>query len=317
MSPILLTGIQLVVVLGLAPLSVGTVDLFKARLEGRRGSVPWWPYWTLVALLKKDIIIPTVASWMFRATPYVVLGSMLILALALPLVSVGGALRDVSNFFVMTGVLMMGSAFFVMGALDTGSAIGGMGASRTLTIAALLEPTIILTFATLALATGSSAIDGMITGTASQGALLISAPYLLLSVLALLLVAVAETARYPIDNPATLEELTMIQGAMLQEYSGAYLAMLKYAGMLRLTVFALLAMNVILPWPLVLVTSSVGNVLSVLGVTLLKLVVAMLAIALLESTIAKMRFYRVQEFLTGTFFLSLTGLALALLSQWL
>jgi formate hydrogenlyase subunit 4 len=109
----------------------------------------------------------------------------------------------------------------------------------------------------------------------------------------------------------------MVHEAMVLDYSGPYLAMLEYASALKLTVFALLVANFILPWPLVLSTSSVAGVVMVLLVTVAKLVVAMFAVALLESTIAKMRFYRVQEFLTGAFFMALTGLALALLSQLL
>jgi formate hydrogenlyase subunit 4 len=109
----------------------------------------------------------------------------------------------------------------------------------------------------------------------------------------------------------------MVHEAMILDYSGPYLAMLEYASALKLTVFALLVMNFAWPWPLLLTSSTPLDVLIVIGLTLLKLIVAMFGVALLESTIAKMRFYRVQEFLTGAFFMALTGLALALLSQLL
>lgn len=320
MNPIVLTIIQVVTVLLLAPLSVGLTRFLKARFQGRQGAVPWLPYITYATLLKKENVLSTTGSWMLRVAPYAVLGSAVFLALVLPLVAVGGVFAPLSNFLIVAAVLALGSAFLVMGGLDVGSAFGGMGSSREMTIVSLLEPTIILTFAAFALATGSSTIDGMLTispVSETFRTLLTVAPYLLLSLLALILVALAENARYPVDNPATHLELTMVHEAMILDYSGPYLAMLEYASALKLTVFALLVTNFILPWPLVAAQSSALDVLIVIAVTIVKLAIAMLAVALLESTIAKMRFYRVQEFLTGAFFMALTGLALALLSHLL
>lgn len=315
MNPVIVSLIQVLCVLWLAPLSIGLTRWFKARFQGRHGAVPWLPYLTYASLLKKENVISSTGSWMLRTTPYAVLGSTLLLACVLPLVSAGGALASLSNFILVAGILALGSTFLVMGGLDTGSAFGGMGASREMTIVSLLEATVILTFAAFAIATGASTIDGLITGT--HDALLVTAPYLLLSILALIMIALAENARYPVDNAATHLELTMVHEAMILDYSGPYLAMLEYASALKLTIFALLVTNFILPWPLVTVGSSALDVVLVLLVTVLKLSIAMFAVALLESTIAKMRFYRVQEFLTGAFFVALAGLSLALLSQLL
>lgn len=317
MNPILLTTIQTVVILGLAPLAVGLTRFFKARFQGRHGAAPWLPYITYATMMKKETIISSSSSWMLRAAPYAVLGSSVFMALVLPLVVSGGALAGFSNFLLVAAVLALGSAFLVMAGLDVGSAFGGMGSSREMTIASLLESTIILTFAAFALATGTSTIDGMLAGASSVSIMIASAPYLCLSLAALMLIALAENARYPVDNPATHLELTMVHEAMILDYSGPYLAMMEYAATLKLTVFAVLVANFIMPWPLLSADSGVGAVALVLGSTILKLVVIMFAVALLESTIAKMRFYRVQEFLTGAFFMALTGLALALLSQLL
>jgi formate hydrogenlyase subunit 4 len=267
--------------------------------------------------LKKENLLSDTGSWMVRAAPYAVLGSAVFLALVLPLVGVGGALAGLSNFIVVAGILTLGSAFLVMGGLDVGNAFGGIGSSRTMTIVALLIPTIILTFATFSLVTGSATIDGMLPGNLAEGLLFIHAPFLFLSLLALMLVTLAENARYPLNNPTTNLELTMVQEGMLMDYSGPYLAMMEYASALKFTVFALLVANFILPGPLVAATSTLADVLVVFLVTVAKLLVSMLAVALVESTIAKMRFYRVQEFLTGAFFMALTGLSLALLSQLL
>ncbi|MDQ5952693.1 MAG: hypothetical protein QG626_822 [Patescibacteria group bacterium] len=317
MNPILLTTIQTVVILSLAPLSVGLTRFFKARLQGRHGAAPWLPYITYATMLKKETIVSASSSWMFRVAPYIVLSSSVFMALVLPLVTSGGVLASFSNFLLVAAVLALGSAFLVMAGLDVGSAFGGMGASREMTIASLLEATIILTFAAFALATGTSTIDGMLASASNVSIMIASAPYLCLSLVALILISLAENARYPVDNPATHLELTMVHEAMILDYSGPYLAMMEYASTLKLTVFALLVANFVMPWPLMTTTSTGGSILFALLMTLVKLVIVLFAVALLESTIAKMRFYRVQEFLTGAFFMALTGLALALLSQLL
>jgi formate hydrogenlyase subunit 4 len=254
---------------------------------------------------------------MLRATPFAVLGSAIFLVLVLPLVSVGGAVAALSHFVIVAAVLALGSAFLVMGGLDVGSAFGGMGGSREMTIASLLESTIILTFAAFAMVSGAATIDGMIAGHILNAVTVVSDPYILLPIIALILIALAENARYPVDNPATHLELTMVHEAMVLDYSGPYLAMLEYASALKLTTFALLVANFLLPFPLLLSGSTPLDILIVLLVTVGKIIVTTLALALLESTIAKMRFYRVQEYLTGAFFIALSGLALALLSQLL
>lgn len=317
MSPVIILIIQLVSVLALAPLSVGLVRWFKARLQGRHGAAPWLPYVTYAVLLKKENLVSSAGSWIVRAAPYAVLGSTIFLVLVLPLTGIGGALSGMSNFLLVGGVLSLGSVFLIMGGLDAGSAYAGMGASRKITVMALLEPTMLVTFSAFALATGSSSINGMLTANTLTGSLLSTAPYLFLSVLALVMIALAENGRYPVDNPATNLELTMVNEAIILDYSGPYLFMLEYASALKLSVFALLVANFILPWPLLVADSTPLDVLAVLAATVVKLGVVMLAVALLESTIAKMRFYRVQEFLTGAFFVALTGLALAILSQLL
>ncbi len=317
MSPTILTLIQLAVVLLLAPMTVGLTRFLKARFQGRHGAVPWLPYFTYASLLKKENIIPSTSSWMFRFVPYVVLGTGVLLAMTLPLLILGGLWAGLSNFLVVCGILSLNSTFMILGGLDTGNTFSGLGASRAMTVTALLEPSRLLIFTALAVATGVATLDGMLTGVGSMGGLLVAAPYLLLSILALVIVVLAENARYPIDNPVTQLELTMVNEAMLFEYSGPYLAMLEYASALKLTIFALLLTNFISPWPLLTHVSRPLDILIVLVATCLKLGLSCLLLALLESTITKMRFYRLQELLTGALFMALSGLALALLSRLL
>lgn len=307
MNSLLLSIVQGVLVLALAPGVTGFVRMCKARLQDRRGASPLLPYYRYATLFKKQMVISTAASWVFHVAPFVVLTVASLLAFLLPLLSTdtGG----LANFILVAGLLLLAASFLVLGGLDPGSAFGGMGASREMTIAVLLEPTIFLVFAPFALLTQHSDIQGML---AVGGSALFSHPQLFLSIIALLLVALAENKRYPVDNPATHLELTMVHEAMILEYSGTYLAMMEYAASLNLTVFALLAGSFIMP----LTLSGAGflGCIWVIVLTVLKLIVAMALLALLETSIPKMRLYRMQEFLSLSFVIALGGFLLTLTS---
>ncbi|NTU99230.1 hypothetical protein HGA64_04485 [Candidatus Falkowbacteria bacterium] len=307
MTQIIATLLQGITVLALAPFAVGLVRFVKARLQGRRGASPLLPYTTLATLFNKEMVISASTSWVFRAVPFVVFSSSAALAFILPLAFNGGALSFASDFLVVAGILIVGSAFLVMGGIDSGSAFGGMGSSRELTLAALVEPTVIMIFSALAFVTGSFQIDGMF-----NESLVLAHPYLVLLMLAFILVALAENARYPVDNPATHLELTMVHEAMVLEYSGRYLALLEYASAIKLTVFAILLSNFI--FPAVSAVTGFGFVSVVLSIVLAfaKVTVVAILLAWLESTIVKMRFYRMSEYLSLAFFTALFGMMVAL-----
>lgn len=313
MIELIATLLQAIFIILVAPFAMGLVKFCKARLQGRRGASPLLPYYTFATLFKKEMVISDATSWIFRAVPFVVFASSMALAFILPLLFVGGKFASLSDFLVVAGILMIGSIFLVLGGLDPGSAFGGMGSSREMTIAALVEPSVIMVFAAFGFASGTFAIDGMV----SQQ-LIFNHPYLLLSIFAFLLVALAENARYPVDNPATHLELTMVHEAMILEYSGPYLAMLEYASAIKLTVFAVLISNLIFPSS---VLSAAGlGVVSMLGAFLLgivKVVITMGLLALLETTVVKMRFYRMQEYMSIAFFTALVGMLTAVFSSFI
>lgn len=305
-----MTFIQPLIVVGIAPFAMGCVRWCKARLQGRKGASPLLPYWTIVTLFRKEMVISPTTSWVFRMVPYVVLATTLYLAAVLPLVATGAMFVGQDHFLVIAGVLALGAVALVLGGLDPGSAFGGMGASREMTIAALIEPAMVTTLAAFAVASGSGSLRDML---AVGGVAFATHPALLLSLLAFVLVFLAENARYPVDNPATHLELTMVHEAMVLEYSGPYLALLELAASVKLTVFALLFANFIVPSTIV---AAAGDALHAMGSIVLipvKIVVVMALLALLESTIPKMRFYRMQEYLSTAFMLALAGLVLTLI----
>jgi formate hydrogenlyase subunit 4/hydrogenase-4 membrane subunit HyfE len=313
MNSLIAIVIQISFVLLIAPFTIGVVRFVKARVQGRHGASPFLPYVTFLTLLRKEMVISSATSWIFHVVPFVVLGSSVMLAFVVPVIFVGTVVSSMSDFLIVAGILIVGSIFLVMGGLDTGSAFGGMGSSREMTIAALLEPVVIMVFATLNFVTGTATIDGML-----QQKIGFSEPYLFLIVVALGLIALAENARYPVDNPATHLELTMVHEAMILEYSGAYLAILEYASAIKLTVFSVLVANFV--FPTTLVDVSIENGAMVIGVGILyafiKVVAVMICLAFVESMIVKMRFYRMSEYFSIAFVVAFLGMIVALLSEY-
>src|SRR5205823_2367449 len=216
-----------------APLLVGVVRTLKARLAGRRGPSPWQPYADLRKLLGKEPVVSTTTSWVFRATPYVLVATMLVTALVVPILVARPVLGFAGNIILLMYLFMLGTFFLALAGLDSGSAFGGMGSSREVAIAALAEPTIIL--AVFALALRAETINlGDVVERLAREPLLAANPAHLLAFVAFFIVMLAETGRLPVDNPATHLELTMIHEAMVLEYSGRYLALVEWASAMRL-----------------------------------------------------------------------------------
>jgi formate hydrogenlyase subunit 4 len=313
-NPAVLTIVQTVVVLALAPLAAGLVRRCKAFLQGRRGAPVLLPYWTVLTLMRKEIVLSSSTSWVFRAAPFAVLSTAIVSVAALPLVGRGGAAAPLSHLVIIAGIWMLGAVFLVFAGVDSASAFGGMGASREMTIAAFLEPALIVALAAFAVASGSATVDGMLS---VAGAGLIAHPWLLPAVGALGLVALGENARYPVDNPATHLELTMVHEAMVLEYSGPYLALMELASMVKLATFALLLANIVVPAGLMTPVSGFAALAVAPVAALAKLAVVMALLAVLESSIAKLRFYGLPEYFFGTLFLGLASLSLGLVAGWL
>lgn len=306
--------LQGLVTLLLAPLMLGLVRFFKARFQNRRGASPFLPYVSFASLLRKEMTITRYSSWVFRVVPFVVLSVALVLAFVVPSFAFGVIPSSLSNVFLVGALMALGSAFLVLGGMDTASTFGNMGASREMTIAALVEPALYVSLATIAVASGSWSLDGVLAhlaGTSWQTGVL----PLSFALIALLLVTLAENARYPVDNPATHLELTMVHEAMVLEYSGPYLALLEYASAVKLTVLGLFLFALVLPFGLVHVGAA-SFVVSVFSFAL-RFVLAAFLIAFIESTIVKMRFYRMQEYLSIALAIGLAGFVLVLMRLFL
>lgn len=311
---VLLTVVQVVTVVALAPLAAGLVRKGKALLQGRRGAPVLLPYWTLATLMRKEVVLSSSTSWVFRSAPFAVLATSLLSAAVLPLVARGGAAAPLSHLLIVAGIWMLGAVFLVLAGVDSASTFGGMGASREMTISAFLEPAVVVALAAFAVASGSPDVDGML---AVAGGGLLAHPWLLPALVALGLVGLGENARYPVDNPATHLELTMVHEAMVIEYSGPNLAVMELAAMVKLAVFALLLANLVVPSGVLTASSGLVAFAAAPAVAALKVGAVMALLAVLESSMAKLRFYGLPEYFFGSLFLGLTSLALGLFAGWL
>lgn len=246
MSSYLVSALQTLFAVALAPALVGFIRWLRARLQGRQGAPPWQPYAELRKLFGKEAVVSHTASWIFRAAPALVFGTSTAVAFLVPLV-VAPSGPTIGDLFAVVYLLLLGTFFLALAGLDTGSPFGGMGASREMTVVALTEPTVALSIVALALSAGSTNFSQIIGRTIAEPAAALG-PGHLMAFAALFIVTLAETGRLPVDNPATHLELTMIHEAMVLEYSGPYLALVEWGAALKLLVFLALAANLFVPW---------------------------------------------------------------------
>lgn len=310
-ASLLQSVVQILLLLALAPLVSGVIRTLKARLQTRRGPSVLQPYSELRKLFHKGMVIPETASWIFRATPWIVFFSTVMAGLMIPMVSAQAPLGLFGGVLAVIYLLGLGRFFLALGGLDTGGSFGGLGSSREMTISALAEPAMMLAIFTVAIGAGSTGLT-QIAQTAIGQNWRFLAPAQMFAFAALALVLIAETGRIPVDNPATHLELTMIHEAMILEYSGPYLALIEWAASIKQLVLMTLLINCF--WPLGLHPAWSGaGALAGIGWLLLKLLLLSCAIVLVETTNAKMRLFRVPELLAVAFTLG----ALALVSTFL
>ncbi|HUX68629.1 MAG TPA: NADH-quinone oxidoreductase subunit H [Terriglobales bacterium] len=286
---------QWALLLALAPLLRGLIQRAKARAQNRRGASLWRPYAELAKLLRKQDLVPDSASPVFRAAPLAALAATLVAAALVPVLWPAALLASSGDFLVLVGLLALARLALLLGAWDSGSAFAGMGASREAMVSALAEAPLLLGLLAVAILAGSASLAGMAHWTLTQTFATFS-PVHALAASALVLVALAEAGRIPVDNPATHLELTMIHEAMVLEYSGPSLALLELAAALKLTLLLALLAALFFPWGMAPAPTPARLALALL-LFLFKLALGAAAIALVESTLAKLRMYQVPAFL--------------------
>ena len=313
MLDFIVQGMQMLLVLLLAPLLTGVVRKVKARLLLRRGPSVIQPYRDLLRLLRKEVTLARNASWLFRVTPYLIFAATWVAAALVPTFAIGLEFSWSADLIAITALLGSVRFFLALAGMDVGTSFGGIGSSREVTIASLAEPAMIMIVFTLALIAGSTQLSSVASFMLSGAAgLRVS---LGLALVALIIVAIAENARIPVDNPATHLELTMVHEAMVLEYSGRHLAVIELAAALKLLLYVSLIACVFAPWGLAAPGAGLLAYAIGMGAYIAKLAVGGTLLALFETTIAKMRVFRLPGFIGAALMLGLLGTLLLFVSR--
>jgi formate hydrogenlyase subunit 4 len=306
-------GGQMVLVLLLAPLLTGFVRKVKARLLRRQGPPLLQPYLDLVRLMRKEVVLAEDASWLFRVIPYLIFAATWVAASLVPTFRTGLMFSWSADLIVIIALIGSARFFQALAGLDVGTSFGGIGSSREVMIASLAEPAMIMVVFTLALIAGSTQLSSIaeFMGSPAVG-LRVS---LGLVLLALTLVAIAENSRIPVDNPATHLELTMVHEAMVLEYSGRHLALIDLSASLKLLLYISLVACLFAPWGIA--SSDAGTAVLTIGIAtyVVKLAIGGFLLAFFETSIAKMRVFRVPEFLGMALMLGLLATLLRFVSR--
>ena len=308
-------GAEMLLVLLLAPLLTGFVRKVKARLLRRQGPPLLQPYRDLIRLMRKDVVLAENASWLFRVSPYIIFAGTWVAASLVPTFASGLLFSWSADLIAIIALIGSARFFLALAGLDVGTSFGGIGSSREVMIASLAEPAMLMIVFTLALVAGSTQLSHMAAFMlSSEVGLRVS---LGLALLALIMVAIAENTRIPVDNPATHLELTMVHEAMVLEYSGRHLALIDLASELKLLLYMSLVGCLFVPWGIAAPEPSVQAVAIGVASYVAKLSVGGFLLALFETAIAKMRVFRVPQYLGAALMLGLLATLLLFVSRGL
>ena len=304
---------QMTLVLALAPLLAGFVRKLKAHLVRRQGPPVLQPYRDLLRLLRKEVVLAHSASWVFRVAPYLIFATTWLAAALVPTFATGLIFSTAADMIAI--VALLGSARFMLAlaGLDVGTSFGGIGSSREMMIASLAEPAMLMVVFTLSLLAGSTQLSSIAASLQSPDVgLRVS---LAMALVGLVMVAIAENARVPVDNPATHLELTMVHEAMVLEYSGRHLALIEAASFLKLLLYVSVIGCVFFPWGIAVSGQGLAAYLVGVALYVVKLAGAGFLLAVFETAIAKMRVFRVPDFLGAALMLGFLAALLLFVSK--
>jgi formate hydrogenlyase subunit 4 len=293
--------LQLAYVVLLAPLATGVLNRMKERLQGKAGPSIFQPYYDLRKLFAKDEIVSQHSSWIFRAAPYVAFIAPLLVTLLIPVLTDFPLYMAFMADMVGVGfILALSGLFIALAAVDTANPYGAMGASRTRMVGFLVEPVFMMIFFAVAY-TANSTIPYIVQQQWVSSPAAFFEPAHLLLVVAMFMIVLAETGKIPVDNPSGDFELAMIDEAKNLEYSGRGAALMRWAGSMKLVVLLTVLLNVLLaPWGLA-TQPYIGAALLAVPLIALKMLLALVVLAVIEVSFAKLRLFRIPEFLGAAF----------------
>ena len=289
----------------LAPLMSGWVNQWRAWLQNRSGAGLLQPYRMLNKLFHKDSVMAEHASPLYRMAPYVIFSCMLLACAIVPTLSTDLPLSPAADAIALVGLFALARVFISLAAMDVGTAFGSLGARREMLVGFLAEPALLMVLFCASMITRSTSLTVMVETLAHRE--LAIYPSLLLAGVAFTMVSLAENARVPVDNPDTHLELTMIHEALILEYSARHLALLEWAASLKLFAYSCIGLALFFPWGLAEADAPLALLLA-LPMLVFKLALGGMALALIETVSAKMRIFRVPEFLGTAFLIAVIGL---------
>lgn len=297
--------LEIVVALAIAPLFMGWINVWRAWLQNKSAPSLLQPYRTLHKLFHKESVIADSAQPLFRIAPYIAFGCMALACGIVPTISTDLLLSPAADAIALVGLFSLARVFMALAAMDIGTAFGTLGARREMMIGFLAEPALLMVLFTASLITRSTSLTNIVETLAHKEFIIY--PSLLFAGAAFLMVSLAENARVPVDNPATHLELTMIHEAMILEYSGRHLALIEWGVALKLLAYACIGIALFIPWGVAEASAPQVMLLS-LPIMVLKLAASGVGLALIETINAKMRIFRVPEYLATAFLLAVLAL---------
>ena len=301
-------GLQILFVMAFAPLYAGVLSRLKEMVQSKRGPSIFQPYWDLWKLFHKDEAVSDETTWIFRVTPYLVFVMPIFVTILIPV------LTDYPLAFAFMGD-MLAAGFFLgfagffaaLAAVDTGNPYGPMGASRTRMVGFLAEPVFMIVFFTVSFV-AQSTIPYIVQQKWVAGAGAFFSPAHILLLIAFLMLILAEGGKIPVDNPSGHFELAMIDESKGLEYSGRGAALMKWGGQMKFLVLACIFLNVLLaPWGLAH-GNALGAVLTAVPLILFKILLFALVLVAIESSLAKLRLFRISEFMGAAFITSVAAM---------
>ena len=307
MTGIIYILVQIVVILLVAPLVNGLIKKVKALSQKRQGSSVFQMYFDLAKLFRKQAVVSEVSSWIFKVTPYIVFATALAAALLVPVSTRALPPQIPGDFIMVVSILALGRFFLMIAALDTASTFGGMGSSREAMISALIEPSILVSLFTVALISRSTSLAQIMKAVQTVG-IPLAHPVFIMIGLALLIIILAETARIPVDDPATHLELTMVHEAMILEYSGRHLALLEYGAAVKQLVLMTLFVNILLPQDQLIGFLGLGALALSLLIYFLKIIFLSLVMGIIEVSTVKFKLFSIPNLAALAFILAFLGI---------
>ena len=296
----------------LAPLLLGWTNQCRAWLQGRGAPPITQPYRVLKKLFHKDAVIAHNASPLFRFAPYMVFACMALAAGIVPMIVNDLPFSPAADAIALVGVFALARVFLALAAMDIGTSFGTLGARREMLVSFLAEPALLMVFFTASLISQSTELPHIVESLAHRDFVIY--PSMAFAAVAFWMISTAENARIPVDNPTTHLELTMIHEAMILEYSARHLALIEWAVALKLFTYSALGIALFLPWGIAPAGEYGALPLAFLAMAV-KLAVGGFAVSFREAINAKMRLFRVPEFLGTAFLLAVLGLLIHFLLE--